>query len=193
MTFIKLKTPNTDNYKAVKEFVLGNQIPWYWFSSNCPTDNGNSQWNNTGGYGLCILSRPADPSQRLVSESGDVPLFPLPQSEHLPLITDMIHDILKANPSLPFNYIHRISINCTHFPGFENDKISVPHRDHEFPHKNMLIYFTDSGGGTHITDAYGNILETHEPQEDDIVVFEGWHAMHMPKKGRRIVCVVTFS
>ena len=189
MPFIKLKTPNTDNYKAVKEFVLGTEISWQWYSDQVYDADSvdNSKWNTEGFYSHCLLSRPKS------DKTDDSPPFPLPQSDHLPLVTAMIQDILEVNPSLKFNYIHRMNINCTHYTESENHKISVPHRDHEFPHKNMLIYFTDSGGGTHLTDAYGNVLETHEPQEDDIVVFEGWHAMHMPKRGRRIVCVVTFS
>ena len=55
----------------------------------------------------------------------------------------------------------------------------------------MLIYLTNTGGDTIVFDEGGK-KHHFTPVEDDIVVFEGLHCMVPPKKGRRVVIVVTY-
>ena len=57
--------------------------------------------------------------------------------------------------------------------------------DHTFPHFNFIVYLTNSGGNTIVEE------DTHEPIEDQPIIFTGWHYMQLPKKERRIVLVAT--
>ena len=52
-------------------------------------------------------------------------------------------------------------------------------------------YLTNTGGDTIVFDEDGK-KHHFTPVEDDIVVFEGLHCMVPPKKGRRVVIVVTY-
>ena len=56
---------------------------------------------------------------------------------------------------------------------------------HHFPHKNILLYLTDTGGKTFVEEEY------HDPKEDDVIIFSGNHWAELPKTGRRIVIVNT--
>jgi len=85
--------------------------------------------------------------------------------------------------------VYRINANAVH--PVESNILTVPHNDHEFPHKNMLIYLTNTGGDTIVFDEGGK-KHHFTPVEDDIVVFEGLHCMVPPKSGRRVVLVATY-
>ena len=64
----------------------------------------------------------------------------------------------------------------------------MEHVDHDFPHKNLLIYLTDAGGKTIV----GN--ESHDPKEDDIIMFPGlMHCIETSHTKDRVVLVVTFG
>ena len=57
--------------------------------------------------------------------------------------------------------------------------------------KNILIYLSSfEGGNTNVYSA--ETRATHEPKEDDVIVFGGLHSMEQPKVGRRIVLVATY-
>ena len=71
-------------------------------------------------------------------------------------------------------------------PSDKRNIISVPHEDHEYPHKNMLIYLTDAGGSTFVEG------EEFAPEEDDVIIFEGIHWHELPKQKRRVVLVMTY-
>ena len=65
-------------------------------------------------------------------------------------------------------------------------QLTVPHQDHIYPHKNILVYFTDAGGETYCES------DVHDPREDDIIIFEGEHYHKLPEKDARIVFVATY-
>ena len=92
------------------------------------------------------------------------------------IIVDLIMD--------HFNMMVRFSENSTH-PEQKYIKTSL-HTDHDFPHKNMLIYLTDAGGNTFVED------EKFAPEEDDVIIFEGLHWHQLPKHKRRVVLVMTY-
>ena len=76
-------------------------------------------------------------------------LIPMVKSKSYELYVEpFLKDLIISNyESKLFQYKIplRINFNLT-FPF--GDKPSIPHVDHNFPHKNMLIYFTDTGGDT---------------------------------------------
>ena len=49
------------------------------------------------------------------------------------------------------------------------------------------MYFTDVGGRTFCEK------KEHDPQEDDIILFQGEHYMERPKKDRRVILVSTLQ
>ena len=115
-------------------------------------------------------------------------LFSKANSEYLPNVETVIGQIFELN-NLKVDVVYRINANAVH--PVEGNVLTVPHTDHEFPHKNMLIYLTNTGGDTIVFDEGGK-KHHFTPVEDDIVVFEGLHCMVPPKKGRRVVIVVTY-
>ena len=182
MTFHKLKTPDTLQFREVKRLLIGENFPWYW--TNFTVMNaGQSEWNNDGFYSHVLIARP---------RFGDIQgtLFPTPQSQWTEKIYPMVEEVVAANPDLNINCIYRMNANLVHGG---NELMTPPHLDHQFPHWNMLIYLTDVGGPTILTDESFNEIDSHHPKEDDIVIFQGWHGMIPPKAGRRIALVVTFS
>jgi len=76
-----------------------------------------------------------------------------------------------------------MNANCVHSDSVY--QYSLPHIDHRFPHKNIIVYLTNSGGNTIIEEV------PYEPKEDDVLIFEGEHYIEKPKASRRIVLVST--
>ena len=70
----------------------------------------------------------------------------------------------------------------------EKNLPSPVHVDHEFPHKNLLIYLTDPQGGTTIVEG-----KEYLAKEYDVILFDGKpHCARPPSKDIRIVLVFTF-
>jgi hypothetical protein len=180
--FEQLQTPDTLMFREVKRMLVGGDFPWYWTDFTVKNAEG-SVYNNDGFYGHILLARP-----RWDNIPG--PLFSSPQSQWLEKIYPMVEEIVAANPDLNISCVHRINANLVH-PG--QDTMTPPHLDHQFPHWNMLVYLTDAGGPTILTNESFDPIDSYHPKEDDIVVFQGLHCMIPPKKDRRVVLVVTFS
>ena len=89
-------------------------------------------------------------------------------------------DVMKS-----FNMMCRCAVNAVQQYEKE-DTITLPHTDHDFPHKNMLIYLTDAGGSTFVEG------EEFAPEEDDVIIFQGEHWHELPKQKRRVVLVMTY-
>ena len=181
MTFTILKTPDSLNYREIKRLIIGPDFPWYWTDFTVMNAQ-QSEFNTDGFYSHVLVGRP---------RFGDIEgqLFPTMGSQWTPRIVPMIEEIFALN-QIPVNCVYRINANCVH-PG--EQLMTPPHVDHQFPHKNMLVYLTDAGGPTILTDESFQETDSFHPEEDDIVVFEGWHGMIPPTEKRRIVLVVTFS
>ena len=111
-----------------------------------------------------------------------------PNSEYLEYVEPVIGQIFEINKINP-QVVYRINANAVH--PVDGNVLTVPHYDHEFPHKNLLVYFTDVGGDTIAFDEHCK-KHVFTPKEDDIVVFDGLHCMVPPKKGRRVILVVTY-
>jgi|TARA_R100001086_G_scaffold217607_2_gene134061 hypothetical protein len=90
---------------------------------------------------------------------------------------------IKINRSL------RACINLT-FP--YNPGMGVIHVDHTFPHKQFIIYLTD-GGATHFFDKNKKLIKKVNSKKFKVLFFDKeFHAVVHPKKGIRILVVVTF-
>ncbi len=85
---------------------------------------------------------------------------------------------------MKFDLFFRLSCNLV-FPTKEVRK-TTEHVDHEFFHKNILIYLSESDGDTMVDG------EIFSPQEDCGIIFTGKHCHYTPTNKDRIVLVGTF-
>ena len=210
MSIVKLKNPKTKLYTDIKNHILGNAIlgkehfSWAYLKKTTSEVYGNADEYvlkkyhqedktifNTPMYNHVFLGRP-----------NNIDLYPITYSQtFMEYINEMYCEILNINiknmsmgieptglgtyRGLPFNMMCRCAANAIEPSTLEN-VITVPHTDHNFPHKNMLIYLTDAGGSTFVEG------EEFAPEEDDVIIFEGIHWHELPKKERRVVLVMTY-
>jgi|TARA_B100000035_G_scaffold2055_1_gene1796 hypothetical protein len=161
----ELKNPLTGKYYELKNLVLGERFPWY------ASNNGLDSFNY---YSHVFLERP--------DHIPVVKRYPVVSSPYIDLLDDVLEEIFLHNSISP-SCIYRMNANATD-PGY---KQSTWHKDHEFPHHNLLIYLTDAGGITKVED------KQYDPKEDDIITFQGEHCHMLPKEKRRVVLVVTYA
>ena len=176
----QLKNPLTTSYKSFKEYVLGDQFPWFWWEESTKGLNVDG-YDNFGFFSHSFLTRPG--------ENGF--LYSRQNCQFLNNAHHVFLEIIKEN-DIKVEAIHRMNANCI-IPTKEQ-KYSSPHVDHEFPHKNCLIYMTNAGGNLCVFGEDGRRNE-HSPKEDDIIMFDGnlKHCPKPPKQGRRISIVITYS
>ena len=96
---------------------------------------------------------------------------------------------------------HKIKINeilrgCINLTYPLNTKIGVIHKDHSFPHNQIIIYLTDSKNGyTYLFNNKNKIIKKIKPEKFKVACFENVnHAASYPdhKEKRRVVAVFTF-
>ena len=178
MMFTRLETPDTGDYTSLKEAILGAHFGWSYNNKATPFMDKVKGYHDLSFYSHAFLHGPSE-------RHG---LFSKANSEWLPNVESVIQQIFELN-NIKVDVVYRINANAVH--PVEGNVLTVPHTDHEFPHKNLLIYLTNVGGDTIVFDDAGK-KHHFTPVEDDIVTFEGLHCMVPPKKGRRVVIVVTY-
>ena len=177
MNFVKLKNPKTNIYLDFKNLILSSQFEWtYAGTVNPEKKSPGDEYGAPQMYAHQLLARPT---------SGR--LFSLPTSQQLQTFNNVMVEIFNYNNLRwsEFSVMLRASVNAVN-PRVGKVKYCIPHQDHQFPHKNMLIYLTDAGGSTFCEG------EEYAPEEDDIVIFQGEHWHEIPKLKRRVVLVMTY-
>jgi hypothetical protein len=153
-----LVNPKTENYKQLKSLILDPEFNWRYH-------------NSTGMpfYSHTFLTRPEGAYSKVFSE-------------YLDPVCLVVDEILSFN-NIRYKFFLRSNANCVHA---DNDiQLSEPHVDHEFPHINVILYLTNTGGKTYCEE------EFHDPKEDDVLLFTGEHWMERPKLGRRVILINT--
>ena len=215
--FTKLKSPMetdyTREYSEFKELILGPNFGWTYNDQATPgytdyvqrTVKDNEETDDIVGEADQLIKEKTKLAgyQQKVTKNGDLAFYshgflqgpspmhkwyPNPNSEYLQYVEPFLAQIFDLNNINP-HCVYRINANAVH--PVEGNVLTVPHYDHEFPHKNLIVYLTDVGGDTIAFDDKGK-KHVFSPKEDDIVVFEGLHCMVPPKKGRRVIIVVTY-
>jgi hypothetical protein len=174
VSILVLKNPKTESYLLTKEKILSSEFAWVWrHQSTNHTEYDVSKYSNVPYYSHCFLTAPTKLK------------IPVITCEHTYAVSNVLLEILQEN-NISINSFIRINANCVH--PLENVVSTVPHVDHKFQHKNIIVYLTDAGGKTFV----GN--DAHDPCEDDVIVFDGLeeHYLQTPKDKRRIVIVATF-
>lgn len=180
--FIKIKNPITDEYLLFKDIVLGNDIPWYFNEKSNPGIEIDG-FLSRGFYSHTILQRPEEHPQKLC---------PLPISSIFNDFCVVVKQILDFN-KINVNSLLRANLNCMYPDINGNINPTVPHYDHKFNYKHIIIYLTDSGGNTVFLDKNNNIIEEYEPNEDDVLLFpKCLHSNRLPQNKRRIILVATY-
>jgi len=172
-----LVNPKTDNYINFKSLVLSDRF--YWFRSETIKEN-DIESNRVGFDNYSYLSH------MFLQRPVDSCLYSKENSKYLEYIHQIFKEIVDFNELDP-QVIYRMNANAV-YP--TEKKLPSPlHVDHNFPHKNMIIYLTDPQGGS-------TIVEDTEylPKEDDVLIFDGqsMHCARPPSKDVRIVLVITF-
>jgi hypothetical protein len=167
----EITVKKTENYLKLKEIALGG-IPWYYHNSTSPPQFGI----DFPFFGHVIVAPPGIPNN-----------FSTYCSDHHILSGLVLSEIFEQN-NIDVNCVFRIALNMT-LPLSSDAQTSFPHYDHDFPHKNLLVYLTDSDGDT--VNCEKDELR-YTPKEDTGIVFEGKHYHHLPTYGRRVVLVSTF-
>ena len=165
MSIQVITNPQTQTYRRFKSDVLSSAFPWNYFHG----DDASPAY-----YGHTILARPG----------YEELMMPTQQSDWLGIANKVLLEIFMAN-DIKVRSVLRINVNCTH----QTDGKTTPiHKDHDFDTKNIIIYLNSfECGATNVEE------ESHKPQEDGIIIFEGLHSIEQPCNGtRRVVLVATF-
>lgn len=169
----KLINPKTENYFCLKQEVLGDSFSWYWVNNTTEGEEWED-FKNHEYLSHCVLRRPNDFNTKR--------LFPLVSSQYSDMCNIILSEIFEVN-NINVNCVLRINFNLT-LP--ISNIPTVPHYDHPFDHKNLIIFFTESGGKT-ICEK-----EIYNPEQDDVILFSGLHYHYLPEKSRRVVMIATF-
>ena len=178
MMFTRLETPDTGDYTSLKEAILGAHFGWSYNNKATPFMDKVKGYHDLSFYSHAFLHGPSE-------RHG---LYSKANSEWLPNVETVVGQVFEIN-KIKAHCVYRINANAVH--PVEGNVLTVPHTDHDFPHKNLLIYLTNVGGDTIVFDDVGK-KHHFTPHEDAIVTFRGLHCMVPPKKGRRVVIVVTY-
>jgi hypothetical protein len=170
-----------DNQKIFLDNILNNKnFPFYWQNQTTLNQSVKS------GYGGAFM-------HTLMRRKEDRKEDELYNSEY----SKDFEDILKqfcSNNNIKCNEIFRMSVNLTYNNGLTNCEI---HKDHNFSHKQLLIYLNDpldKESKTVLLDNNNNKIKEIVPKKFKGVCFENTpHFHYFPKIGERIVVVYTFN
>ena len=170
-----LKNPKTDTYNVFKDIVLSTEFPWFRWSRTIEEEGELDK----GHEDFPFLSH------KFLTRPLDYCLYSKVNSQYIDEMERVFKEIAFANNIDP-QVIYRMNANAVH--PTENNLPSPVHVDHNFPHNNMIIYLTDTQGGSTMVEG-----KEYMSQEDDVLIFDGKpHCARPPRKDVRIVLVITF-
>ena len=155
--------------------ILSPYFPYY-LNLNCVTGDGNKY------FGHSILRRPED---RVEGEVYNSDYWKIP--------VDIFNTFINKH-EIDCKEMLRCSVNLT----FKTNSVTCPvHKDHEFEHKNLLVYLNDcvdkDAKTVLLDDNEENITHECIPEQYKGVCFGGVpHYLFYPKKDIRVVLVYTF-
>lgn len=157
----------TDEQKIILEDVFESGVVPFYYTSNAVYDGDN------GVHFIHHVVR---------SEKSFSPLFDIFKG---------ILDSFTKNNNIVYNVIHRIAINVT----FNNGQVyKCPvHKDHNFNHKQLILYLNDSSGDTMIETDSGDYIPVMPEKYKGVCFNNVNHYHYFPVTGVRRIAVFTFS
>tara|TARA_B100001113_G_scaffold316514_1_gene283333 strand:- start:10 stop:543 length:534 start_codon:yes stop_codon:yes gene_type:complete len=173
----RLANAKTELYRQCKELIYDENFPWYFTKRTLAPDlqYDRTKYREISFFTHSLLVRPH-------SSTGH--RYPIQQSEYLEHFERMLMEIFELN-QIQIGCFFRVCLNLVYPSG--GRQLTIPHKDHFYPHKNVLVYLTDSGGETYCEG------DVHDPVEDDVIIFEGEHYHKLPENNARIVLVATYT
>jgi hypothetical protein len=162
------------NKKFIEEIVLGNTFPFYF--------NNNINKKEKGHFLTHIF----------ITRLEDRPFKSHINSTFYSEALDIVNSFFKKL-NIKYEEIYRMAINITFNNKFKKCHI---HKDHLFPHKQLIIYLNDadSSSKTIILNDKKKVLKKITPEKYKGICFDSLYHYHFyPKTGARIVLVVTFK
>jgi hypothetical protein len=163
-----------ENIDFIENVILGNNFPFYLSKQSTLKDNYKNMFHN-------LLHRPEG-----IYPNGRI------NSIHYDNVFSLVNSFFKK-----FNIKHkeilRMCINFTYNNGVKKCPI---HEDHDFPHKQLIIYLNDAdpNSKTIILNKKNKIIKEIKPEKYKGICFETLpHYMFYPKKNERIILVTTFK
>lgn len=185
-------------YPREREFIetniLGQMFPWYYI--------GKQTMNKSLDY----LPEPIRPHikqinspflshtllMRTEDETIDHQSRPLNQySQYYEFFIEIFHRFMVEN-RMSYKKIFRANLNLNWYNGIEHTE---PHRDHEWPHHNFIMYLNTCEQGQTIVwpDDFSASYMIPCEEYTAVTFREMWHAHRFPAVGsRRVVFVVTY-
>jgi hypothetical protein len=170
---LKIKNLKSDNYLTLKDQVLSSDFPWFFMKTTLQKNN--TEYKDSSYFCHAVVKPPGNPN-----------LYSTISSPYYSDLCNVVLQEIKELNQIKINSVIRVCFNMTLPIG---NITSPPHYDHDFPHKNLLIYLNNSDGDTVVCEQKE---ERYSPIEDDIILFEGLHHHEYPKINNRVVMVVTF-
>ena len=174
---IQLKNPKTELYHHCKKVVVDMNFPWFYTKRTLLPEA-------TPHYDRSNHTENSHLTHSLLVRPNDGHRYPIQCSEHLENCEKMLMEIFDYN-NIRVGCFFRMCLNLV-FPS-GGIQLTIPHEDHFYPHKNVLVYLTNSGGSTFVEG------QEHDPIEDDVITFEGEHYHKLPERDPRIVLVATYT
>lgn len=108
------------------------------------------------------------------------------------VFVDILDCFLQSNNLPPKEDVYRISVNATFNVG---KTFAVPHDDHHFPYRHLLIYLNDDFIGTGRTLLKDDDVDIYvNPKKFRGVCFNKCtHSHEYPESGLRYILVITFK
>ena len=175
MKITKLRNTKTFEYEKLKELIFSSEFAW----QICSAHNKDSKVLKNSSFDFRYFSH------MFLKSPGQGVLYPESTSPLTSLLNIVLSQIFSLN-DIDVSCLYRSNANL--LPPFLKSKRTLNHVDHDFPHHNLLIYLTDAGGKTIVGD------ESHDPKEDDIIMFPGsGHCIETSHTKDRVVIVSTFG
>ena len=179
----ELKNPITENYKNMKNLILGNNFPWYF----CDKTVYGTDEDDMSMFYHCLLGRPVHEI-----DGEKVPALPRSASNYFEEFYYILKDILDFN-NINFEVIYRMNINLTLYSKLEK---SIAHVDGNFPHKVVIVYLNNFTKGRTVILGENEQKFYSSPKENKVIMFDGkWsHYQECPDiDEKRIVMVANFQ
>ena len=178
-TIIDDKFLSKKNLHFIENGILNSNFPYYWNENQCYNEDGSP--DDTGFLCHTVVKRPE-------LRSKNEPFFNSSLGEHF---VDILNSFCKKN-KIKYKEILRIAVNFTFNVGTNK---SLIHNDHDFFHKQLLVYLTDNKNAPTflLSKDKNKLIKKVNPKKYRGFMFEDCpHYMQMPEKGKRIVIVFTF-